>query len=75
MSSGGHMVSLTGLSKGFGAGETRLEVLSDLDLEVEKGQMLAVVGPSGVGKSTLLHIVGLLDRPDAGRIEGRRHHG
>ena len=69
MSNGTHMVSLAGLSKGFGAGETRLEVLKDLDLEVEKGQMLAVVGPSGVGKSTLLHIVGLLDRPDDGRIE------
>ena len=69
MSDGSQMVSLTGLSKGFGAGETRLEVLRDLDLEVEKGQMLAVVGPSGVGKSTLLHIIGLLDRPDEGRIE------
>jgi lipoprotein-releasing system ATP-binding protein len=69
MSNGTHIVSLSGLSKGFGAGETRLEVLKDLDLEVEKGQMLAVVGPSGVGKSTLLHIVGLLDRPDQGRIE------
>jgi lipoprotein-releasing system ATP-binding protein len=69
MSNGHAMVSLVGLSKGFGAGETRLEVLRDLDLEIEKGQMLAVVGPSGVGKSTLLHIVGLLDRPDGGRIE------
>jgi lipoprotein-releasing system ATP-binding protein len=69
MSDANQMVSLTGLSKGFGVGETRLEVLKDLDLEVEKGQMLAVVGPSGVGKSTLLHIIGLLDRPDDGRIE------
>jgi len=63
------MVSLTGLSKGFGAGETRIEVLRDLDFEVEKGKMLAVVGPSGVEKSTLLHIIGLLDRPDDGRLE------
>lgn len=69
MSNGRAMVSLVGLSKGFGAGETRLEVLRDLDLVVEKGRMLAVVGPSGVGKSTLLHIVGLLDRPDGGRVE------
>jgi lipoprotein-releasing system ATP-binding protein len=69
MNSGSQMVSLSGVSKGFGAGETRIEVLKDLEIDVEKGKMLAVVGPSGVGKSTLLHIIGLLDRPDEGRLE------
>ena len=60
------LVELRGVSKGFGVGSTRVEVLRDLDLEVPEGQMMAVVGPSGVGKSTLLHLVGLLDRPDDG---------
>ncbi len=69
MSDTGVMVTLSGVSKGFGAAGTRIEVLKDLDLEVDRGEMLAVVGPSGVGKSTLLHIVGLLDRPDEGRVE------
>jgi lipoprotein-releasing system ATP-binding protein len=73
MSSGAALVELRGVGKGFGAGPTRVEVLRDLDLEVPAGRLLAVVGPSGVGKSTLLHLVGLLDRPDEGtlRLEGR----
>ena len=45
------LVELREVSKGFGAGSTRVEVLRDLDLDVQEGQMLAVVGPSGVGKA------------------------
>jgi lipoprotein-releasing system ATP-binding protein len=63
------VVAARGLVKGYGDGPRRLEVLRGLDLTVGEGEMLAVVGPSGVGKSTLLHILGLLDRPDAGRLE------
>jgi lipoprotein-releasing system ATP-binding protein len=63
------LVQARGLSKGYGVGPTRVEVLDQLDLEVAAGEMLAVVGPSGVGKSTLLHLVGLLDRPEQGRLE------
>ncbi len=69
MSDSAPMVRLTGVSKGYGGGPNRVEVLRGLDLVVRRGELLAVVGPSGVGKSTLLHLVGLLDRPDAGRIE------
>lgn len=63
------MVRLRGVTKGYGDTATRVEVLRDLDLDVAAGELLAVVGPSGVGKSTLLHLVGLLDRPEAGSVE------
>lgn len=46
-----------------------LEVLKGIDLTVSEGEIVAVVGPSGVGKSTLLHIIGILDRPDEGTVE------
>src|SRR5688572_3071140 len=56
------------LSKTYRNAEVPVLVFSGLDLEVEKGEMLAVVGPSGIGKSTLLHLLGGLDRPDSGSV-------
>ena len=58
-----------GLSKTYRNAEVPVRVLEGLDLEVEKGEMLAIVGPSGIGKSTLLHLLGGLDRPDGGKIK------
>jgi lipoprotein-releasing system ATP-binding protein len=57
-----------GLVKSYPVGGRPLTVLRDLDLQVEAGEMLAIVGASGVGKSTLLHVLGGLDRVDQGRI-------
>ena len=57
-----------GIYKSYASGARRIEVLQDLDLEVAEGQSLAVVGDSGVGKSTLLHILGGLDHPDQGKL-------
>jgi lipoprotein-releasing system ATP-binding protein len=62
-------LTATGLNKTYQVGTQHLHVLRDLDLAVEKGEMVAVVGASGVGKSTLLHLLGGLDRMDAGTIQ------
>jgi lipoprotein-releasing system ATP-binding protein len=57
-----------GIVKTYEVGGHRLTVLQDLDLQVESGEMVAIVGASGVGKSTLLHILGGLDRADRGTV-------
>ncbi len=63
-----HLVEARGLSRGFGDGAGRITVLRELHLEVAEGEMVAVMGRSGVGKTTLLHVLGALDRPDAGTL-------
>jgi lipoprotein-releasing system ATP-binding protein len=57
-----------GIVKRYQVGSAHLDVLRGLDLEVEAGEMVAVVGASGVGKSTLLHVLGGLDRAEAGTV-------
>ena len=61
-------LEVTRLTKSYVAAETRLEVLRGLDLSVDEGEMVAIVGTSGVGKSTLMHVIGGLDSIDSGRI-------
>ncbi len=56
------------LSKSFATGERVIHVLSDVDFRVSRGERVAILGQSGVGKSTLLHLLGALDRPSAGRV-------
>jgi len=65
------LLAAAGIVKGYPSGERRIEVLKGLDLEIAPGEAVAVVGDSGVGKSTLLHILGGLDRPDAGSLRFR----
>ena len=62
------LLSVTGLNKRYRVGSQTIHVLRDLDLAVASGEMVAVVGASGVGKSTLLHLLGGLDRADTGSI-------
>ena len=66
-------LSARGLAKTYRAAEIPVPVFGDLDLDVERGEMLAIVGPSGIGKSTLLHLLGGLDKPDSGTIRVADH--
>ena len=65
------LLRCAGLRRAFGPPGGRVEVLCGLDLSLERGEMVAILGESGAGKTTLLHMVGALDRPDAGVVEFR----
>jgi lipoprotein-releasing system ATP-binding protein len=59
---------LQGIERGYGRGETRLDVLTGVELALWPGQSVALIAPSGAGKSTLLHVAGLLETPEAGEV-------
>ncbi|WP_264212367.1 ABC transporter ATP-binding protein [Leisingera thetidis] len=61
-------ISMTGIRKSYGKGGQRVAIFEDLDLEIAKGDFVAVMGPSGSGKSTMLNMLGGIDRPDGGRL-------
>ena len=58
------MIEIEGITKSFG----QLQVLKGIDLNIDKGEVVSIVGPSGAGKTTLLQIIGTLDKADSGRI-------
>lgn len=58
------MIQIEGITKSFG----QLQVLKGIDLNINKGEVVSIVGPSGAGKTTLLQIMGTLDRADSGRV-------
>jgi putative ABC transport system ATP-binding protein len=63
------MIRLDALCKTYQLGDQPVKALDQVDLEIEAGEYLSVMGPSGSGKSTLLNIIGLLDTPDSGRYD------
>lgn len=58
------MIDVQGITKSFG----KLQVLKGIDMQIEKGEVVSIVGPSGAGKTTLLQIIGTLDKPDTGTV-------
>ena len=69
------LVEIRGVTKVYQRGRERIEVLHGIDLDIPRGEFLALMGPSGSGKTTLLNLIGGLDRPTGGSITvGRRAH-
>jgi putative ABC transport system ATP-binding protein len=68
------LISLRGITKVFGTGETAFRALKGVDFDVAEGDFVAIMGPSGSGKSTMMNILGCLDVPTAGQYLFRGHH-
>lgn len=62
------VLQLSGVERHYGQGETTLSILKGADFDLKTGEIVALVAPSGTGKSTLLHLAGLLEHPDAGGV-------
>ncbi|MDE1159000.1 MAG: ABC transporter ATP-binding protein [Neorhizobium sp.] len=71
------VLQLSRVERHYGEGDTKLSILKGADFELKTGEIVALVAPSGTGKSTLLHLAGLLEHPDAGdvKIGGRDCNG
>lgn len=63
-----NILTCEGVCKVYGSGDNRVVALAGIDLEVERGEFVAITGASGSGKSTLLHILGSVDKPTGGRV-------
>lgn len=63
-----NLLQLKGITKTYITGETKFDALKDVNLIINEGEFVSITGPSGTGKSTLMHIIGLLDNPTSGEI-------